>query len=336
MRKNKMKMKPKFIEVCAGCGGLSLGFIQSGFETILLNEIDKNCIHTLKTNHTNINIDEGSMCNLSLIKYKKEVDILMGGMPCQAFSQSGKRLGFNDPRGQLILEFNRLINECEPKMILVENVKGLRTHNKGDTLKEIIKEFENNGKYRISTAVLNSVNYEVPQKRERIFIIGVLSSIKKEFEFPQPIKRQILLKDVLKDVPTSVGIQYSEKKKNVLELVPQGGCWVDLPKKIQEEYVGDKMLKSGGGKRGIARRLSMEEPSLTLLTSPCQKQTDRCHPLETRPLNIREYARIQTFPDTYEFKGSITNQYKQIGNAVPVNLAYHMAKEIFKFLESID
>jgi DNA (cytosine-5)-methyltransferase 1 len=119
-----------------------------------------------------------------------------------------------------------------------------------------------------------------------------------------------------------------------MKLVPQGGCWVDLPEAIQKAYMGEKGMAAGGGKRGMARRLSMNEQCLTLTTSPCQKQTERCHPIETRPLNVREYARIQTFPDSYVFEGSMANQYKQIGNAVPVNLAYAIAKHVKEFLES--
>ena len=107
-----------------------------------------------------------------------------------------------------------------------------------------------------------------------------------------------------------------------MDQIPPGGCWVNLPVDVQKQYF------SGGGKRGIARRLSMDEPCLTLTTSPCQKQTERCHPLETRPFTIREYARIQSFPDDFKFCGSIAKQYKQIGNAVPVNLAELIAKKI--------
>lgn len=115
-------------------------------------------------------------------------------------------------------------------------------------------------------------------------------------------------------------------------MIPQGGCWIDLPKDKQKEYLG-KSYKSGGGKRGILRRLSLTEPSLTILCSPTQKQTERCHPTKTRPLTIRETARIQTFSDKYEFVGSIASQYKQIGNAVPVKLAYKLGKSIIKCLD---
>jgi DNA (cytosine-5)-methyltransferase 1 len=195
--------------------------------------------------------------------------------------------------------------------------------------------FENNGKYRVYNKILNAKDYEVPQKRERIFIVGVKISIFLPFTYPEKSEKIVLLKDVLIDVPQSPGATYPEHKAAVMKLVPPGGCWVDLPKNIQEAYMGDKSLAAGGGKRGIARRLSMNEHCLTLTTSPCQKQTERCHPVETRPLSVREYARIQTFPDSYIFEGSVGNQYKQIGNAVPTKLAYAMAIHIKHFLEQI-
>jgi DNA (cytosine-5)-methyltransferase 1 len=324
-----------FIEVCAGCGGLSTGFMNAGFQPLLINEIEPIFCDTLRKNHTGVNVVEGSMLDLKLHAYKGKVDILQGGVPCQAFSHAGERKGLEDPRGKLIVEFNRLINECEPKMFLIENVKGLLTHEKGETLKSVIQLFENKGNYKIYYKLLNAKDYNVPQKRERIFIVGVHSSIEKPFVFPEKSTTSILLKDVLINVPPSIGMKYPEHKANVMKLVPQGGCWVDLPKAIQEAYMGEKGMAAGGGKRGMARRLSMNEPSLTLTTSPCQKQTERCHPLETRPLNVREYARIQTFPDTYTFSGSMGNQYKQIGNAVPVQLAFAMATQIKKFLETL-
>ena len=324
-----------FIEVCAGCGGLSSGFMKAGFKPLLLNEIQKTFCKTLRKNHGDVKILEGSMADLDLKPYKGKVDILQGGVPCQAFSQAGERKGLEDPRGKLIVQFNKLINDCEPKMFLVENVKGLTTHNKGETFKSILKLFENEGKYKIYHKILNAKDYDVPQKRERVIIIGVRSSIKTTFVYPEKSKHPVLLKDVLTNVPPSVGASYPANKIEVMKLVPQGGCWVDLPDDIQKAYMGEKSLAAGGGKRGMARRLSMNEQSLTLTTSPCQKQTERCHPIETRPLNVREYARIQTFPDSYTFEGSMAAQYKQIGNAVPVNLAYSIAKQIKHFLDTV-
>jgi DNA (cytosine-5)-methyltransferase 1 len=324
---------PTFIEVCAGCGGLSSGFIEAGFSPLLLNEIDKTCCKTLRKNHDGANIVESSMLELDLTPFRNKVDVLQGGVPCQSFSQAGERKGLDDPRGKLMIHFNNLILDCEPKVFLIENVKGLVTHNKGNTIKEIIKLFGNGGKYTILYQVLNAKDYGVPQKRERVFIVGIHSSIKKTFTFPPKQNTFVFLRDVLKNVPESIGVKYPQSKIDIMNLVKPGGCWVDLPEDIKKSYMGEKTLQAGGGKRGMARRLSMDEQCLTLTTSPCQKQTERCHPVETRPLNVREYARIQTFPDSYVFEGSMMNQYKQIGNAVPVKLAFEMAKQIKLFLE---
>jgi DNA (cytosine-5)-methyltransferase 1 len=181
--------------------------------------------------------------------------------------------------------------------------------------------------------VLNAKDYEVPQKRERIFIVGIRSDLAAPFTYPEKSKKAVVLRDVLVYVPASIGAKYTEEKAAVMAHVPPGGCWVDLPVAMAAAYMGAKSLEAGGGKRGMARRLSMDEACLTLTTSPCQKQTERCHPKETRPLTVREYARIQTFPDTYSFSGGMANQYKQIGNAVPVKLALAMGKQIKAYLE---
>lgn len=324
---------PSFIEVCSGCGGLSTGLIDAGFQPLLLNEINKTFCQTLKANHPGVPVENCDMLKLNLTKYKGKVDLLTGGVPCQAYSQAGERKGLEDPRGQLIVEFNRLVNECEPKVLMVENVKGLITHNGGSTLESVLKLFANEGRYTVHHQVLNAKDYEVPQKRERVFIVGIRSDcLKGEFTYPEKSKKAVVLRDVLVNVPPSIGAKYTEEKAAVMAQVPPGGCWVDLPEAVKVAYMGAKSMEAGGGKRGMARRLSMDEACLTLTTSPCQKQTERCHPKETRPLNVREYARIQTFPDTYSFSGGMANQYKQIGNAVPVKLAFAMGKQIKAYL----
>jgi DNA (cytosine-5)-methyltransferase 1 len=321
-----------FIEVCAGGGGLCKGFIDKGFNALLLNDNDKHCCNTLALNHPNTKIFLGSMTDINLDEYNNtEIDVFMGGVPCQSFSQAGKRKGINDKRGMLIVYFIKMLDKLNPKIFLIENVKGLMTHDKGDTLKFVIEEINKLNKYNIKYKVLNANNYNVAQKRERLFIVGVRKDIQKPFQFPKPNEYKPVLKDILTDCPTSDGKEYNQIKKDLYKLIPQDGCWVNLPVDKQKEYMG-KSFYSGGGKRGILKRLSMEKPSLTILTSPSQKQTERCHPLEDRPLQILESARIQSFPDEYQFVGSINQQYKQIGNAVPVNLAKAMAEEIIKVL----
>lgn len=318
-----------FIELCAGCGGLSSGFIKAGFNPLLLNDNNKLCCDTLKANHKTIPVFQGdmndvikTMKNLDI----KNIDVLMAGVPCQSFSLAGKCEGLKDKRGNLLLEFIDLISIIKPKVFLIENVKGLLLHDKGKTIEYVLNKLKKIN-YNVYYQILNANDYEVPQKRERLFIVGVHKNINKTYKFPPKYKYKPILKDVLLNVPKCEGMIYNNYKKNIMKKIPAGGCWINLSVKLQKEYLGNSYY-SGGGKRGIARRLDMNEPSLTLLTSPSQKQTERCHPIETRPLNIIEYARIQTFPDTYIFKGGLMSKYKQIGNAVPVNLAFHMAQSI--------
>ena len=334
VQKEQCDKQLTFIEVCAGAGGLSKGFIDSGFTSLLLNDTDKYCIETLKMNHPDTNIIKGSMVDLDLEKYKdKQIDVLMGGVPCQSFSQAGKRKGVEDDRGKLILHFIEMINILNPNIFIIENVHGLVTHENGNTLQMIIGEINKIGKYNINYKVLNANDYSVPQNRKRLIIVGVNHSINKTFNFPEPHEYKPVLKDVLEDCPESPGAVYNKDKYDIMKLVPEGGCWVDIPDEIAKKYMG-KSYESGGGKRGILKRLDMKKPSLTLLTTPSQKQTERCHPTETRPLQTLEYARIQTFPDNYKFSGSTNQIYKQIGNAVPVNLSKAIAQEVINVLQN--
>lgn len=329
---NEISGKYTFIEVCAGGGGLSSGLIKCGFTPVLLNDNNSDCCKTLRRNHPDANVICGSMDKIDYSPYVGKIDLLTGGVPCQSFSQAGLRKGLEDPRGDLMLKFIEILNLIKPKSFMIENVKGLLTHENGNTIRKIVEELNKNDMYNISYKCLDASKYDVPQKRERVFIVGVLKNLNREFVFPAESTSKKVLKDILYDVPASNGAKYNEQKIALFRLIPQGGCWVNLPENLQKEYLGNS-YNSGGGKRGILYRLSMEKPSLTLLCTPSQKQTERCHPLEERPLTVREYARIQTFGDDYEFVGSLNSQYKQIGNAVPVELAKHMGKSLIAVLE---
>ncbi len=320
-----------FIEVCAGGGGLSSGLIKSGFTPVLLNDNNSDCCKTLKHNHPDVNVVCASMDKIDYSPFIGNVDLLTGGVPCQSFSHAGLRKGLDDPRGDLMLTFIDILNLIKPKVFMIENVKGLLTHDEGKTIAKIISALNKHDLYNISYKCLDASKYDVPQKRERVFIVGVIKSITQPFQFPSESIKAPVLKDVLVDVPPSNCAKYNDEKIRLFKMIPQGGCWVNLPETLQKEYLGNSYY-SGGGKRGILYRLSMEKPSLTLLCTPSQKQTERCHPLEERPLAIREYARIQTFDDSYDFIGSITSKYKQIGNAVPVNLARYMGESLLKLL----
>lgn len=323
------------IELFAGAGGLALGVEKAGFNTLGLIEFDKDAADTLKKNRPNWNVINDDIANISCLDLEKyfsikkgELDLLSGGAPCQAFSYAGKRLGLEDARGTLFYHYALFLEKLQPKMFLFENVRGLLTHDHGKTYSTMLDIFTRAG-YTIDKQVLNAWNYGVPQKRERLITIGIRNDLvgKTEYRFPKAHSYKPVLRDVLLDCPDGPGVPYGEKKRKIFELVPAGGYWRDIDPAIAKEYM-KSCWDMEGGRTGILRRMSMDEPSLTVLTSPSQKQTERCHPLEARPFTVRENARCQTFPDDWEFCGNVSSQYKQVGNAVPVNLAYDIAKEI--------
>ena len=315
------------IELFAGAGGLALGLEQAGIKTKAYIESDKNCCQTLSLNRPEWNVICSDVRQLSFSTYH-DVDLVAGGFPCQAFSSAGKKLGFEDTRGTLFYEFARCVKEIKPKMLLAENVKGLISHDNGNTffiIKNILEEMG----YKLEYKILNAAYYGVGQKRERVIIVGIRNDVNMTFRFPTADTNVTTLREALKNCPKSVGAKYSDMKKKVLDLVPPGGCWTSLPEDIKAAYCG-KSISKYGGSRGVARRMQWDMPSLTLTCSPSQKMTERCHPDETRPFTIREYARIQSFPDEWNFCGSIAAQYKQIGNAVPVELARRIGVQIIK------
>lgn len=326
--KNNKKTNFSVIELFAGAGGTALGFHNSGINHEFLVEIDGDAVDTLKQNNKQLNIFKGDIASVDFSGMK--ADVIEGGFPCQSFSYAGKGRGFGDTRGTLFFQFARAVDEVKPKIAVGENVRGLLRHDGGRTLTTMINKLEEIG-YRVAYRVLRAQYHDVPQKRERLIIIGIRKDLDLPFLFPKEKDYTISLREALQNIPDSVGQIYPKRKKEIMKLVPPGGYWRDLPLDIQKEY----MMKSfylGGGKTGMARRLSWDEPSLTLTTAPAQKQTERCHPSQTRPLNIREYARIQTFPDNWRFSGSINSQYRQIGNAVPVNLGYHIGEAVIAML----
>ena len=332
------------IELFAGAGGLAIGLDKAGFKSIIHNEIDKHACNTLRKNRPDWDVVEGDISNVDFTPYRKQVDIVSGGFPCQAFSYAGKKLGFEDTRGTMFFEFARAVKETNPKIFIAENVRGLLNHEDGKTLEAIKDVIDELGYKLVEPRVLKAIFYQVPQKRERLILVGIRKDLADhvEFKWPSPYKRIMTMRDALKagdlyptDVPESGGQKYPARKAEILSQVPEGGYWRDLPDDLQREY----MMKSyflGGGKTGMARRLAWDEPSLTLTCAPAQKQTERCHPEETRPLTVREYARIQTFPDDWEFTGPLSAQYKQIGNAVPVNLAYAVGRSLIRLLNDIE
>ena len=335
--------KYKCIELFAGAGGLALGLEQSGFEHIALVEFDECAAKTLKTNRPNWNVlceDVALVAKRELeneFSLKKgELDLLSGGAPCQSFSYAGKRLGLDDIRGTMFYHYATFLHKLQPKMFLFENVRGLLTHDNGRTFETIINIFKDEG-YITQHQILNAWDFGVAQKRERLITIGIRNDLvdKCHFIYPQKHEYKPVLSDVLKNVPQSECAQYSIRKKEIFSLVPPGGYWRDIDPNIAKEYMKNCWYM-GGGRTGILRRLSLCEPSLAVLTTPQMKQTERCHPTEVRPFSVRENARIQSFPDDWIFEGTIAAKYKQIGNAVPCNLAKEIGQNLVNALKEVE
>lgn len=366
--KQESPSKKKFtsIELFAGAGGLALGLEMAGFEHLGLVEFDKHAAVTLKHNRPTWNVlcaDVAQVASQDLSQLfgiaRGELDLLSGGAPCQSFSYAGKRLGLEDTRGTMFYHYATFLTKLQPKMFLFENVRGMLSHDRGKTFATICDIFEQQG-YSIFYEVLNALDYSVAQKRERLIIVGVRkdlvvnyavnhpTNIGNEvsngfkgystippFTFPEKHSKQLVLRDILQDVPPSECAKYSTEKAKLFSLIPPGGYWRDLDPSLAKAYMKG-CWESGGGKTGILRRLNLDQPSLTILTTPQMKQTERCHPTEVRPLSVRESARIQSFPDSWEFKGSVAAKYKQIGNAVPCNLAKAVGESIAQYLHLLE
>lgn len=326
LKSKKRFRKATCIDLFAGAGGTALGFHNAGITHTMLNEIDANAADTLRKNSDahdlGWEIVEGDVAGLDFSKY--DAEIIQAGFPCQAFSYAGKSRGFDDTRGTMFFEFARAIKEIRPKIAIGENVRGLIKHDDGRTLTTMLNTLDELG-YKVNYRLLRAQYLDVPQKRERIIIFAVRKDVDAPILFPKERDYFISMRQALEGCPKSEGQAYPKRKREIMELVPEGGNWRDLDESLQREYMGGSFHLSGG-RTGMARRMSWDQPCLTLTCAPAQKQTERCHPEETRPLTVREYARIQTFPDEWEFLGNMSSKYKQIGNAVPVNLGYHVGR----------
>jgi len=326
--KSVEKTQYRAVELFAGAGGLALGMENAGIACELLVEIDKDACTTLQANRPQWNVQCTDIHEVDFSSIK--ADIVAGGFPCQAFSYAGKRLGFEDVRGTLFYEYARAIKQIKPKVILAENVRGLERHDNGRTLQTMLKILDDLG-YDVTYKILRAQYLDVAQKRERLVIIGIDKTLNGCVALPCEKNYTVSIREALKDVPLSIGQKYTDKKLKVMQHIPEGGYWRDLPQALQKSYMGGSFHLEGG-KTGMARRLAWDEPSLTLTCNPAQKQTERCHPEQTRPLTVREYARIQSFPDDWAFSGSMASQYKQIGNAVPVNMGFYIGKALIATL----
>ena len=345
------------ISLFSGAMGLDIGLARAGLNIAIGQDFDPACVATMRAN--GYKVMSGDIREIDEVDFLEcegllpgEPFLICGGPPCQPFSTAGKRLGINDPRGSLFMDFIRMINYIRPRFFIMENVKGIMSaplkhiplierdknvpeQQLGTVLDVILSEFDRLG-YKTVYGLLDAVNYGVPQFRERFVLIG--SRDNEDIFLPFPTHFQMhqsseyrwrTLRDTIGDLERNFGecAAFSKERLDYLRLIPEGGNWRDLPEEVRQDAMGGA-YESSGGKVGFYRRLSYSQPSPTLVTSPVQKATMMCHPTQDRPLSIREYARIQQFPDDWKFMGTIAAKYRQIGNAVPVGLALALGKAI--------
>lgn len=360
LRKNNKLPAIKALSFFSGAMGLDLGLEKAGIHVLLACEIDKSCRKTIATNKPDLAL-LGDIWQYSADEIREaaglskddDIDVIVGGPPCQAFSTAGARKGFKDERGNVLLKYIDTILELRPKYAVIENVRGLlsaplahRPHAErkdrwtpekdelpGGALLSIINKLRAGG-YGVTFNLYNAANFGVPQIRERVIIICTRDGSLVPHLMPtHSDSRQFGLKpwNTLRHALTGVSgcdhAKFPEDRLKYYKLLKSGQYWKHLPPELQKEAMG-KSFYSGGGKTGFLRRLSWDKPSCTLVTAPNMPATDICHPDEHRPISIQEYKRIQQFPDEWIVCGNLTEQYKQIGNAVPVGLGEAVGKAI--------
>ena len=320
----------KIASFFSGGGGLDKGFEKAGFHTMWANEYDRTIWNTFQANFPNTILDKRSITEI-LSRDVPNVDGIIGGPPCQSWSAAGTGRGIDDKRGQLFFDYIRILNEKQPKFFLAENVAGILQPKHAQAFSNIIREFKNAG-YTLSYKLLNANHYDVPQDRLRVIIVGYRSDLGKTFHFPDAQKYKPVLKDAIGDLPFAVPAQEANKTNGAL-VIPN------------HEYM------TGGFSTIFMSRnrvRAWHEPSFTIQASgrhaPLHPQAPKMELVEQnkrvfvtgqealyRRLSVRECARIQTFPDDFIFKyQNLNDGYKMVGNAVPVNFAYYLAKTIYE------
>lgn len=312
------------IGLFSGAGGLELGLEKAGLNIVVAQEYDRWAVATLQANRRCVVggdilqlIKADKECSFLTRYADGEIFALAGGPPCQSFSFAGKRLGFDDERGILYRAYLAVVRAVNPRFTVMENVEGLVS--KEGVLDQILRDFKRIG-YTVTWGVLNAADFGAPQLRKRLIIIS--SRDNEKVSLPQPTHRDKhkTFGDAVEGLQDDgAGLEFSPKVKKLIQRVPEGKNWRSLSPRLQKLALGNIDTKKGGN-TGVYRRLSFSKPSPTLMTSPMQKTTLLAHPKKDRPLSVREYARVQGFPDSWCFEGPVAKQYKQIGNAVPIAL----------------
>ena len=337
----------------SGAMGLDIGMRNGGIDAVLACEFNKYCRMTIAKNNPEIALigdiekySSDEILKMAKIPRGTKVDVIFGGPPCQAFSTAGNRKGFEDARGNVFLRYLQIVGEIKPTYVVIENVRGLLSAAypykgsdepiKGGALLVILDKLKELG-YTVSFNLYNAANYGAPQIRERVVMIGKLGHEKVAYLKPTHSEKGEnglavwrTLRDALNELPEDTEhhyIEFPERRLRFYRILTEGQYWKDLPPELQIEAMGSK-LQLGGGKTGFLRRLKFDRPSPTLVTNPTMPATDLCHPTLNRPLSVEEYSRIQGFPLDWKICGPILEQYKQIGNAVPIKLGEAIARTI--------
>ncbi|OFH01751.1 DNA (cytosine-5-)-methyltransferase [Listeria monocytogenes] len=338
----KLKMDLKTISLFSGAGGLDLGLINAGFNIVFANDILKPAIENYR--HNIGDIYEGDITKIHP-ENLPDGDVVVGGFPCQPFSNAGNRLGTEDDRGNLYLEVLKIIEQKHPKIVIMENVRGLLSMKNKDGSKlidTIVYLLEKIGPgYKVKYQLLKASDYGVPQNRYRVIIIGVRSDINVEYQFPEPTTYNydnLSVGAAIKDVdrlPNQDEIwELSPQSQNLIKFIPEGGSWKNIPyEELPERMkrIRDDMKRYHSP--NFYRRFARHEINGTITAAGTPENSGILHPIEDRRYSVREIARIQSFPDTYEFVGeSISSKYKIIGNAVPPKLGEVIGKSIVEQL----
>ena len=350
-----MSEKMKVADLFSGVGGLSQGFINAGFDIELAIEYDCSIAKAYSLNHPHTRVYNEDICSMDfhqLHNTHKEIDVVIGGPPCQGFSQKGKRLQLNDPRNFLFIRFVDFVKEFEPKFFVIENVPNIITTANGYFKEQIISAFSELG-YKVSCGILCALDFGIPQDRKRAVFIGVKSE--KQVELPSPTNESCNIKEAIYDLPfikSGEGLEEAEydKKPNSLYQKKLRGKQTILHNHVATNHSKEalaklSMIPKGKGKEVLPKelltksiysgtwcRLLEEGYAPTITTRFDTPSSGRfTHPILDRCLTIREAARIQSFPDTFVFYGNRTSQMKQVGNAVPPILAYHIALQILNY-----
>ncbi len=356
---------PTVISLFSGAMGLDLGYRAAGFDVRVANDIDPWSHDTARLNLPDLafiarDIDTVSTKELLDMASLKagDVDVLLGGPPCQPFSPAGKRMGLSDPRASPLRYFIRAVDEIRPRAFVMEEVPGILSsrlknfpiaergarrptadEERGSAWRVILQMLQSTG-YKMAYGILNAADFGAPQSRERVIFIGLREGIptlpsKTHSGLGVPGARPWnSFWEATADLDPREGdyMQLTGQPANFMRHVPPGGNWRALPAGMVRDAMGGA-LESGGGKMGFYRRLAWDEPSPTVVTTPSQKGTMLVHPEYCRFLSVQEYARLQGFPDSWRIGGSLADQYRLIGNAVPVHLSYAIARHTKKLLE---